>query len=117
MGKRKNLMKGGYKIMTELREMAFTCPFCGKEYMTYIEPSKLQRLLSRRELGKDIFRNYNAIYREIIISKECSQCQHEMPVDEEPEVEVYDIEIDSTNAEKEALKSSIMEMIEDCERV
>ena len=107
--------------MLDMREFDFTCPFCGSNRITYVEPSKLQKVLSRSELMQNIFPGYDTTYREIFISKICSDCQKDAfknPDEEDIKAnyEIFDVEEHASEADKDRLRTNIIEMAENSSR-
>jgi hypothetical protein len=63
--------------MMDLERFEFSCPFCGKEKVTFITSEKLDEIRRREKLIQEIFppQFFDATYREIFVSKICSKCQ------------------------------------------
>lgn len=104
----------------ELSELEFTCPFCEKHKITYVETDKLRDFMNREKLIDDIFPNYDITYNNILKKRVCSTCQaHQEEEEEQSELQetIFDISDNSSNSECEYLKTKIINMIEKCQRI
>lgn len=96
----------------ELKVYDFVCPFCNKEYYTYIEATKLKDVYSREMLIEDIFPNYPTEYRKIFVSRVCNNCQREEN-DELDITRLYTIPYNSSPNEDAQLYSRINTLIDE----
>lgn len=93
--------------MAQLIRYEFTCPFCGKEKVTFVTDNKLKEVKSRKKLIQEIFspHAFKPTYREIFVSNICSECQSD--VFDNNEDGSFDIDINNNTAE---LESAISDM-------
>lgn len=103
------------KIMVKLKPLEFRCPFCGHDRVTFITEEKFNELVAREKNMQDIFNPeyFASTYREILISKLCSECQAETFMSPESKKNPFDADID---ADTTALEARISEMYENAER-
>ncbi len=101
--------------MVKLKPFEFRCPFCGRSRVTFITNEKLDEVTAREKNMQDIFNPeyFASTYREIFISKLCSECQAETFMSPESKKNPFDVDIDDDTA---ALEAHISEMYENAER-
>jgi hypothetical protein len=62
--------------MTEV-EITCTCPFCGKKTTIKVEACRYEKWLNHDGNVQDIFPDYSAEKREMLITGMCQKCQEE----------------------------------------
>ena len=99
----------------EFKRFEFTCPFCGKERVTFISPEKLREVQHRDKLMQEIFspQFFDATYREIFISQICSDCQSTTFGSPKSKDGYFDADIDENTVD---LESRIAEMYDNASR-
>ena len=107
--------------MANLVRTEFTCPFCGKDKVTFIDPDRYE-LWKNGAYIQEAFdqRYFDATYREIIKTNLCSECQAavfrdpDAPMDEQEEIVYWDAE-PNTKAEEE-LERKLTEIYDNADR-
>ena len=96
--------------MIQLKRYEFTCPFCNRNQVTFITDEKLQEVRKREKLIQEIFSPhvFDAVYREIFVSRICSACQIDT-FGGNPKDKPFDV---SENENTTELESRISEMYE-----
>ena len=101
-----------------LNKYYFNCCFCGKTRITFADPERLDKY-ANGALTQEAFppRYFDAIYREVLKTNICSNCQLNVfrdPEDEEePKLVLFDAE-DGTK-EVDEVENRIREMYENAE--
>lgn len=93
----------------------YTCPFCDKDYYTYVEKEKLIDVYERSKLKQEIFPNYNLTYVQLFIENICPICQQKK-YGPDSDTKVFSVSVSASQSEDDKMRSDIIEMIDNAKR-